>query len=636
MQNKLMKVAFLSTLLSMTSLSMAFAFNESPMLKALVDAGKLPPVDQRLPKKPAVIPVYGEIGTYGGTLRRAYSGIGDRMGSTKLVEERAIKLQQSLDGKVDLVNRFVESWSANADSTEFTFSLLDGMKWSDGQPVTTDDVKFWYEDIFLNSELSPAPPGFLFSGGKPFKLDVVDKRTFKVKFEQPYALFPYVLAVQSTGWPGLDKPSFIQPAHYLKKFLPKYTKPEELDAIVKAKGVANWRGLWDLKGPIQAWWLNPDLPVVTAYKVVTPPPASTIVFERNPYYWATDKAGNQLPYIDRIEGKLFQDHQALNLMVVQGQIDFQSRFLEARDYPLLKENEKAGNYTVHPWKSGENLAMFVNIESKDPVKAKLFNDVRFREALSVAIDREAINETVFSGLATPRSASPAKGSPYYDADFEKKWTGFDINRANALLDQLGLKKGADGFRTGPDGKRLSLVLETVEPNFPPEMAELVRQGWQQAGIEGLVRTVDENANLSHLKNSEFDVSMGYADRLLMPQADPTLLLGRESYANGYFEWFNSDGKSPSGVEPPADHPIRKLFAAWKGASSAKTIDEANKKMNELIGVMKDNVWMIGLVGESVTPFVVSNKIGNFPDVMTNEEALRNEGNAIPAQLYFKK
>ncbi len=491
MQNKLMKVAFLSTLLSMTSLSMAFAFNESPMLKALVDAGKLPPVDQRLPKKPAVIPVYGEIGTYGGTLRRAYSGIGDRMGSTKLVEERAIKLQQSLDGKVDLVNRFVENWSANADSTEFTFSLLDGMKWSDGQPVTTDDVKFWYEDIFLNSELSPAPPGFLFSGGKPFKLDVVDKRTFKVKFEQPYALFPYVLAVQSTGWPGLDKPSFIQPAHYLKKFLPKYTKPEELDAIVKAKGVANWRGLWDLKGPIQAWWLNPDLPVVTAFKVVTPPPASTIVFERNPYYWATDKAGNQLPYIDRIEGKLFQDHQALNLMVVQGQIDFQSRFLEARDYPLLKENEKAGNYTVHPWKSGENLAMFVNIESKDPVKAKLFNDVRFREALSVAIDREAINETVFSGLATPRSASPAKGSPYYDADFEKKWTGFDINRANALLDQLGLKKGADGFRTGPDGKRLSLVLETVEPNFPPEMAELVRQGWQQAGIEGLVRTVDE-------------------------------------------------------------------------------------------------------------------------------------------------
>ncbi|WP_081355298.1 ABC transporter substrate-binding protein [Agrobacterium vitis] len=618
----------------MLSLTNAYAFGEAPMLKSQVDAGKLPPVEQRLPKKPAIIPVYNEIGTYGGTLRRAYSGIGDRMGSTKLIEERALKLQQSSDGKVDLVQRFVESWSANVDSTEFTFTLLDGMKWSDGVPVTTEDVKFWYEDLFLNTDLNPSPPGFLFSGGKPMKLDIVDAHTFKVSFAQPYALFPYVLAVQSRGWPGLDKPSFIQPAHYLKKFLPKYSTPAELDAIVKAKGVPNWRALWDLKGVIQAWWLNPDLPVVTAWKVVTPPPASTIVFERNPYYWATDKAGNQLPYIDRIEAKLFQDHQAVNLMIVQGQIDFQSRFVEARDYPLLKENEQAGNYTVHPWKSGENLAIIPNINDTDEVKRKLFDDIRFREALSISIDREAINETVFSGLAMPRAAAPAKGSPYYDPEFETKWTGLDIDRANTLLDEIGLKKGADGFRTGPDGKRLSLVIETIDENFPPEMGEVIRRGWQQIGMEGLIRSVDEPASLQHIKSGNFDIITAYADRLLMPQADPTLLLGRESYANAYFEWYNSAGKS--GTEPPKDHPIRKLFDAWTAASSSKTVDEANQHMKDMINVMKENVWMIGLVGESVTPFVVNNKIGNFPDVMTNEEALRNEGNAIPAQLFFKK
>ncbi|MDP2740704.1 MAG: ABC transporter substrate-binding protein, partial [Pseudorhodobacter sp.] len=195
-------VAFL---VSTTLGSGAWAFQESPMLADLVAAGQLPPVTERLPANPSVVEALS-VGQYGGTWRRAFKGPGDRWGPTKLMEERVLKYTAMPDGSVELTPAYIESYSVNESATEFTFTLLEGMKWSDGHPVTTADVKFWYEDVFLNKDLTPSFETYLAPGGKPLTVEIADERTFTVKFETPYVYFLTILAQDSTSGPFLDRP----------------------------------------------------------------------------------------------------------------------------------------------------------------------------------------------------------------------------------------------------------------------------------------------------------------------------------------------------------------------------------------------------------------------------------------------
>jgi peptide/nickel transport system substrate-binding protein len=199
------------------------------MLAEMVEAGKLPPVEERLPATPSVVQAI-EVGEYGGTWLRAFKGPGDRWGPTKLMEERVLKYTADADGNVRLSPGYIESHSVNADATEFTFTLLEGLKWSDGHPVTTEDVAFWYNDIFLNETLSPSFPSWLVQDGKPLDLEIVDERTFTVKFDKPYVYFLNILAQDSTAGPSLDRPSFIAPAHYLKQFNNNHASEAELAA----------------------------------------------------------------------------------------------------------------------------------------------------------------------------------------------------------------------------------------------------------------------------------------------------------------------------------------------------------------------------------------------------------------------
>lgn len=220
MRSKQLLTALIVGALSSTTLaSLAYGFQESPMLAEQVKAGALPPVDQRLPVRPTVIESEG-VGAYGGTWHRAYKGPGDRWGPTKLMEERVVKFSQNDAGGLDLVPGYIESYSVNDDATEFTFTLLEGLKWSDGQPVTTEDVRFWYEDVFSNKDILPSVDTIYAPGGKPLAVEIVDERTFKVKFENSYIYFLTILAKDSTGEPSLDRASFVMPAHYSRSSTP--------------------------------------------------------------------------------------------------------------------------------------------------------------------------------------------------------------------------------------------------------------------------------------------------------------------------------------------------------------------------------------------------------------------------------
>ncbi|MFY8101410.1 MAG: ABC transporter substrate-binding protein, partial [Allorhizobium sp.] len=514
------------------------------------------------------------------------------------------------------------------------FTLLKGLKWSDGHPVTTEDVEFWYNDVFLNKEIMPSIDQTLAPGGKPMKLEVVDDRTFKVSFEEPYVYFLEILAKDSTGEPSLDRPSFLFPKHYLKQYNNNYVSEEELKAAATKYGAEKWQDLWGSKGAVTAWWQNPNLPVITAWKIETPAPAEVVTMVRNPYYYAVDQAGNQLPYIDRISHRLFSEQEAFNLMIVQGQIDMQMRYVEPQDYTFYKENETKGDYKVYRWNQAQTWSLVPNLNVKDDVLRGLYENADFRQALSISIDRETINELVFTGLAEPRQASPVTGSPNFNPELETHWAEFDPDKANQLLDGIGLdKKDADGFRLRSDGKRLSIVVEMQHANGPKTM-EIVADNFKQIGIELLPRLIDRTQWDASRDNNEFQMQWYPFDRLSVVAADPRIMMGNDSYANQYYIWYSTKGAS--GIEPPADHPIRKIFEGWDAASKAPNREAADAALNQLIDTFVRQGWVIGIVGESPAIAIAKNDFKNMRDGLIEDDITRGIGLGVTQQMWMKQ
>ena len=613
-----------------TTAPAAATYKEAPMLDKLVAAGSLPPVEQRLPKNPRVLPVFEKIGTYGGTWHRAYNGIGDRNGLRKLEEEFLVEWDPSNPDKIGFVANWCDDYKISPDATVYTFHIREGLKWSDGVPVTTDDVKFWYEDYYPNKDLNTSQ---LLRGGKPIEVEITDQFTFDVKLAAPDPLFLSQLASSSSGEPDLLRPGFILPAHYLKKFLPKYASQADLDKIVADKKVKSWKELFGDLGAIESAWLNPDMPTLSAWVVKVPPPAEQVVFERNPYYFAVDKEGNQLPYIDKLTFDLYQDQQTVDLWVVQGKLDEQARHLNASSLPLYKQNEQKGNYHMNIWRSTQMFVLLPNLNVEDPTLNKLFNDANFRQALNISINRDEVQQIAWNGFGKPRQASPVPGTPYYDAEFSSKWTQFDSAAANKLLDDLGLtKKDADGYRLRDDGKRLAITA-LGDADTPCTFCELVQKYWKDIGIDFQLKSVDRTLFDQTQQNGKQDMLVWWWDRNNIIEADPSNYLGTDGlWAPLWGQWLLSGGTK--GQEPPKDHPIRQIWDAYKKATSTSDPAEAQKAIQEMVTVHKNNVWVIGLVGEDPVPYVVSNHMHNVPDNFVQDEAFREEGLAQPAQFFL--
>ena len=618
--------------LSVTALAgSAWAFQEAPMLTEMVEAGTLPPVDERLPVNPTVVDAL-TVGEYGGTWHRAYSGPGDRWGPTKLMEERVLKWAADENGGAVLMPGYIESYSVNEDSTAFTFTLLEGLKWSDGVPVTTEDVRFWYEDIFLNTAIVPNIDATFAPGGKPMEVEIADERTFTVKFSQPYVYFLQILAKDSTGEPSLDRPSFLFPKHYLSQFNNKYASEDELAAAAAQFNVAGWIDLWGSKGAATAWWLNPDLPVLTAWKIETPPPADTVVMVRNPYYYAVDQEGNQLPYIDRIEHRLFQDPETLNLMIAQGELDMQDRHLSLANYTFYKENEERGGYHIVTWKDSNIWSLVPNMTTKDEVLRGLFENEDVRQALSVAIDRELIIELTQSGLSQPVQAAPVSGSQYYDEALSTHWTEYDPELADELLDGAGLaERDAQGFRLRPDGQRFSIVVEANDAAYAKTL-ELLTENFAEVGIEMLPRVIDRTQWDNNRANNDFQMQWMPYDRMTYVPADPRRLMGSDSFGNEYYKWYSTDGAS--GIEPSQDNALREIFDLWDKASQAASVEEADAQVQEMATIFANEGWVIGVYGEGPVVNVVSNQMQNVQPDLVQDDIFRGVGMARTQQFWL--
>ena len=384
------------------------------------------------------------------------------------------------------------------------------------------------------------------------------------------------------------------------------------------------------------WWdTNPDRPTLWAWKLKVPGTATRMVHVRNPYYWKVDPEGNQLPYIDRITHDLVENPDMINFKAMTGEIDMQMRHILFANYTLLMENQEKGDYRVLKWRNaiGADPLIMPNQTCKDLVLRKLFENDKFRKALSLAINREEINELCYLGTAEPRQASIISGAPYYSEEWEKAYAEYDPKKANALLDEIGLKWDKDHkYRLRPDGKVLALTIEFTAAFGPwADALELIKGYWEAIGIKVAIKSLERSLRATRVASNEHQIAIWYMDRCSRWLASPTHILFGD-WASDYAEWYSTGGKA--GEKPTGD--IARLYDLWDRIKTAIDKKERDRLAEEIIKLHTKNIWMIGTVGETIQPVVVKNNFRNVPKELIRDDILRSPGNAEPIQFFIKQ
>lgn len=495
-------------------------------------------------------------------------------------------------------------WTVSDDGKVVTFELRKGMKWSDGAPFTADDILFWYEDILLNKELTPAVSEQFKAGGEVVKVQKLDGYTVEFRFAKPYAGFVnYVAMGQET----------YAPKHYLKQFHPNYVSKEELEIAAKEAGFEYWWQYFNFKAGTQRQGVAPGKPTLHAWVCTTSFSDPTLIANRNPYYWKVDTAGNQLPYLNELRRELVSSVEVMVLKQISGEIDFQTRHLWTLydNLPVFVENQKKGDYRILRTQGGNpgRIVLFPNQTAQDPVKRELFRNRKFRIALSLAINRDEVNNLIFQGMARTVHGHLHPTHPAYSEELDRKYTEYDPERANQLLDELGLKKDSSGFRLGPDGKPLKLTL-MVSTHHVDLMkgAELVVDYWKSIGLNVSLKAVDRTLFNVRRDANEAEIHVWSFTDPLLPFLSTNHSVIPE-WAPLWHEWLTTDGES--GEEPPAE--VKRLWTIYTEEAPMTADPEKRKALaREVVELWSENVWGIGLGGVPWNLAFAKNGLRNIP------------------------
>jgi len=625
--------------------AMPKSFAEAPQLAEMVKAGRLPAVTERIGQDPLVIKPLGEVGKYGGMWRRGFTGPGDHWNGFRAGSGPDHMLFWDYTGE-NVVPNIAKGYDLSQDGKSTTLMLRRGMKWSDGAPFTADDFVFWYEDMLQNKELFPNPPAVFTIDGKPGKLEKVDAATVRFAFESPYYIFPLMLA----GSTPMSAHSYqgdpvgcgpCAPAHYLKQFLPKYSSQEKVDQDARTAGFDNWVNMFKARNSFQ---LNPDLPVVTPWKTVTPINTPTWTMERNPYSIWVDTQGNQLPYIDRIQFTLAENLEVLNLRAIAGEYDMQERHLDIGKLPVFIENQQKGNYKL--WLDtadfGADCGLKFNLSfDADPEIGKWIGTADFRRALGLGIDRDQINETFWLGTGTPGSYVPRESNKYSPGpEYRARWATHDPATANAMLDKLGLdKKDAEGYRLRTDnGQRLRLVLDTWGGQFVQftRIGEVIREHWKRIGIDLTVSEVERTFGQKRNAANENQIYAWQNDgsEHLYTFPDHVFPYGVSGGGGAlYAQWFQSSGTQ--GKEPPPK--IKQVMENFKKAFGVPEAEQI-RLGKEIWAIGADEVFTIGVIGLAAAVGgvrIVKNTMGNVPQRLYSSPDGKSPAVARTMTFYFK-
>lgn len=581
-------------------------FVETPMLREEVNAKKLPPVRQRLPEIPLIVVMDGktaELGQHGGTLNML---IGRARDVRMLVVNGYARLV-GYDRNLNVVPDILESMEAKEDRI-FTMKLRKGHRWSDGQPFTTDDFRYFWDDVASEKDLSPAgPPAELLVDGVGPKIEYLDKWTVRYTWAKANPEFIPRMAGPS--------PLFIyRPAHYLKQFHKKYN-PRVLEADKSDPGKRNWAAIHNREDNMYQFD-NPKLPTLQPWINTTKPPADRFIAVRNPFFHRVDEQGRQLPYIDRIVMPI-ADGKLIPAKAGAGESDLQARDIQFNNYTFLKKGEKTNNYRTFLWRTGKgsHFSLFPNLNVNDPVWRALLRDVRFRRALSMAIDRSQINQVLYFGLATESNNTVVPESPLYKKQYQTQWAQFDRKAADKLLDELNLKRGPDGVRRLSDGRPLEIIVETAgESTEQTDILELIRDTWKDSGIKLFSKPSQRDLLRNRVFSGEAMMSVweGMENGLSNVDNSPDELAPTSQVQlqwpkfGQYFETAGKVGEAPDIAEVIE---LKKLNEAWRTANR-----EAREKIwHRMLAIHVEQQFTIGVVNNVMQPVVVSNALKNVPE-----------------------
>lgn len=600
---------FCILLLAFLGVVSSISATEIPMLEEQVKSGQLPSMEERLPVKPRMIDFESDnktLGKYGGDLRLLMGKAKDLGQITVYTYARLVGYASDYTIQPDIAEAFVVG-----DGRDFVFKLRKGHRWSDGHPVSSEDFRYFWEDMVKNEKLGKkGVPSQMLVDGKEPKFQVIDELTFRYTWEKPNPSFLPALAAPS--------PLYIyRPAHYMKQFHPRYADKDELTKKVENANARDWAAL-HTRMQRQRRPENPQLPTLQAWRNTTPPPSTRFVFERNPYFHRVDPKRRQLPYIDRLIMSVVSK-DVIAAKAGTGEADLQARYLQFSDVPYLKRGEEKNNYTTRLWSlgRGSQVALFPNLNAKDEVWRNIIQDVRFRRALSLGINRKEINEVIYFGLAYPSANTVMPQSTLYKSEYSQMWTEHDKEKANALLDEIGLdNRDPDGTRLLPDGRRAEITIETAgESAEETDVLELITDQYREIGLKIFVRSSQRDIfrRRAYAGDTLISVFSGLNNAVATSAMNPEELAPTDQAQLQWPMWGQYTGtntKAGESISLDSAMVQMQLFNQWMLAGSD---EERERIWHNMLSGYADQVFSIGTVNNSRQPVVVSNDLRNVPE-----------------------
>uniref|UniRef100_A0A9E8A0H8 ABC transporter substrate-binding protein n=1 Tax=Bosea sp. NBC_00436 TaxID=2969620 RepID=A0A9E8A0H8_9HYPH len=600
--------------LSLPRLSQAAPFTgtaiDSPFFADRITAGTLPPLTERLPANPRVIDLEAlerQSGRHGGNIRML---MGDQRDIRMMTLYGYTRLM-IYDLKLDLVPDVLESCDVE-EGRIFTLRLRQGHRWSDGSPFTSEDFRYWWEDVANNKRLSPGgPPQALFSANELPVFEVLSETEIRYSWKTPNPIFLPALA-------GAQPTYIFMPSGYLKQFHEKHAPKPELAQRVKENRVRDWGALHERLSRMYRPE-NPKLPTLEPWRNTTALPAEQFVFERNPFFHRVDGQGRQLPYADQVTLTIGTS-SLVPAKAAAGEADLQARYIRFDNYTFLKEASKRMNFDVKLWRRAEGayFALMPNLNAIDPVWRDLNRDVRYRRAISVAVNRKDVNKVIFFGLAKESGNTALPESPLYDAKLAQLWTQHDPALANRLLDEIGLtKRDDDGIRLLPDGRRLEFTIETAGENTEEtDILDLLKQDFIDVGIKIYPRSSQRDVFRRRIVAGQTVMSAwaGMDNALVTSDMEPDALAPTSSAQFQWPRWgqfIESSGREGERPAQPEVVELVRLYEEWRVSS---TRDQRRAIWHKMLAINADELFTIGVINSTLQPIVVSKDMRNVPEV----------------------